>query len=253
MEEVWSDLPMKSIWYPPAVRRAGPMWKTSGLHAPFAAVYHSSEGNFTSDMNVLDGSIESSWHLYNPKQGTMLQHYPLNLLTWHARGYNRESIGVENEGLAGEPLTPTQVGNLRGFSEWLVEQQWLRGLTRGGLTQTLWEHNEVGLNQNPPYGTACPSGRIPWEAIMEKEEEMALILLHLKGSPRGTYWLSDWIGKRNVGSQTALDAYRFMDIPEAALEQEFLDTIPDVLTQADLVDLTLEGYEISGTFRGEVA
>ena len=233
------------------------MRKTSGLHNPFAAVYHSSEGTLAGGMAVLDGPREASWHLFNPKRGSMLQHYPLNILAWHARGYNRESIGVENEGFAGQALTSSQVLHLQSLSLWLVEERWLDGLTRGGTTQTLWEHNEVGVNQNPPYGTACPSNRIPWDKIIKEKEEMGLVILYLKDEPHGTYWLSDWMVKRPMLSHAELAFYRYVKTPEVTLEQEMLDTIPRQVTLAHLDSLALGAnaaapMRVTGTFVGDL-
>ncbi len=172
---------MKSLWFPGVVRHPGPAEKTTGTRARTrGAVYHSSVGDLGAALSVLanvskraDGTYRyGSWHMTNAKDGRLFQHYPLDVLTWHARGGNNWSIGVENEGgpigNEREPLTEAQVTNLVELSAWLVEEGWLPGLTRTG-DKTLWEHREIQGSS-----TACPSGRIPWAEIIERAEDSML-------------------------------------------------------------------------------
>ena len=237
---------MSAAWYPAATRRAGPAWKTSGDRSETrGAVYHSVEGSLASAFAVLDGPREASWPLTNPKVGKMLQHYPLGKLCWHARGGNDWSLGVENEGRAGQPLTESQVQNLADFSAWLVEEGWLPALARGesGL-KTLWEHNEVGAQASPPYVTACPSGRIPWAEIIrraEEEDEMALILARKDGDDK--VYVTDWLWKRHV-TRAERNAFLALDVP-------FLNPVPAFMEE--LLDNVQETARLDPAWTGALA
>ncbi len=202
---------MKAAWYPAAQRRDGPAWKTSGNRSETrAAVYHSVEGSLASALAVLDGPRESSWHLTNPKVGKMLQHYRIGTLAWHARGGNDWSLGVENAGRAGQPLTESQVQNLADFSAWLTDEEWLPYLSYIAAARTLWEHNEVGAQASPPYITECPSERIPWAEIIrraEEEDDNMLFLVETKDDPR--VWVTDLITRRHVRSPARLKELQY--------------------------------------------
>ncbi|KKM26164.1 hypothetical protein LCGC14_1587520 [marine sediment metagenome] len=143
------------LWFPGVVRRLGPSRKVHGRrNRTTGVVYHSAVGNLDTTFGVLDGSGVTAFHMTNAKDGRMFQHYPLDVLVYHARGGNSWSIGVENEGgplsNVSEPLTEAQVQNLADLSRWLVEQGWLASITRTGPNKSLWEHREVP-------GSACES------------------------------------------------------------------------------------------------
>ena len=152
---------MIKLWYPGADRLLGPVEKTYGESEDvWGLTCHSSEGYRLGDMAILarvEGRGRSSWNLYNPQRGRMLQHYSLRTITWHSgsmRGWG--TIGIENEGRAGEPLTASQNINLIQFFAWCMldgESGW-RELTR----EILKEHNFF-------VNTLCPSDRILWDFL----------------------------------------------------------------------------------------
>lgn len=159
---------MIKLWYPGADLRPGPAEKTYGVAEDiWGLTCHSSEGYIAGDMAVLDrveGSGRASWALYNPKRGRMLQHYALNLITWHSgsmRGWG--TIGIENEGKAGEPLTVNQNDNLIELFAWCMtkgESGW-RELNR----DILKEHNFF-------VNTLCPSDRILWGFLIRAANQV---------------------------------------------------------------------------------
>ena len=145
----WRPGPTSKQGYPGAMSRTGK-----------GVVLHSMEGSLAAALGELDNlERRASWHFSNPKSGPLLAHYELEAVTWHA-GYeaNRLYVGVEHEGVAGQPLTESQIANDVGLLQWLWEKEhWLRFERR----LTLWEHNEF-------MATACPSGRIPWAEIIRR-------------------------------------------------------------------------------------
>lgn len=162
---------MPKDWYPAAVVKLGPDWKT-GSGAGWTrdgqgAVVHSAEGYAEGILSVLMGKAFVSWHFSVLKDGTVWQHYPLDRWTWHAGGVaNARYVGIECEGVAGEPLERDQLFALVQLLHWIANKDGWTGYQRG---TTLFEHNEF-------MATACPSGRIPWDTIIP-------ILESLAGSP----------------------------------------------------------------------
>lgn len=120
-------------------------------------VVHSAEGMRSGMMNVLRGSAPKSWHFSVLKDGEIWQHYPLEAVTWHAgKRANVQYAGIECEGFAGEPLTERQFAGLANLILWIAQQERWPEAER---SVTLWEHSQF-------RATACPSGRIPWQRLI---------------------------------------------------------------------------------------
>lgn len=175
-----------SEWAPFAIRRDGPPWKagyTFGVSGPKRGeVKHSAVGSWAGMQSVLDGPVQSSWHFSVLQDGRVFQHYALSTHCWHGNDTdsdqgvraNLDLIGIEHEGGApgnlSEPLTEAQLAATVAVSRWAAEQY---GFARFGRFPEQWdcwtlaEHNQVG---NTP--TACPSGRIPWDEVIRRLEEV---------------------------------------------------------------------------------
>lgn len=167
---------MTVLWYPDAERRPGPPNKTYAAPNLIAgAVLHSMVGSLAGAMAELDRpSRDASWCFSITQAGMVLQHYPLTASTWHcgSQQWNTRLVGIEHEGgpihNPSEPLTPRQLAASVELVKWIALQ--------GGWTpartgkQTLFEHREVSPSNRP---TACPSGRIPWDAYVSEGEPMA--------------------------------------------------------------------------------
>jgi len=151
--------------YPNATWRPGPPEKVNlQPRLGKGAVLHSMEGSLGAALGELDRpSRRASWHFSNPKQGPLLEHYDIGAVTWHA-GYeaNCKYVGIEHEGVAGEPLTESQIANDVALLRWLAQQEGWVGFKRH---VTLFEHSEF-------MATACPSNRIPWERIVAELEDV---------------------------------------------------------------------------------
>lgn len=147
-----------SVWYPSAERYDGPAWKVNGVtNRSEGVVLHSMEGSYGGALTVLTGNSQASWHFSVLKDGRVIQHYPTTSACWHAGSpvANNKFIGIEHEGRVGEALTPEQLASSVGLVRWIAQEEgWLMA-----RHVTMFEHNEV-------YNTACPSGRIPWEAYV---------------------------------------------------------------------------------------
>lgn len=176
--------------YPGAEWRPGPEWKQGydffggrvNHNLGKGVAGHSAEGSYQGCLAVLDGPRQASWTLTFRKVGPPVQHYDLNAITWHCGRYgdaggqvagNGCLLGVECEGKAGEPLTQNQVNELTAFLKWYWKVHELGEPSRPDKEQTfpylpiprilddeLWEHNEIS-------STDCPSGRIPWQTLIE--------------------------------------------------------------------------------------
>lgn len=152
---------MPETTYPGADVVSGPINKTGQpphtRNEARGAVLHSLEGFDSNITNVLFGSREASWHFSVLTDGRVLQHYTTDTIAWHAGGNaNPYHVGIEHEGLAGQPLTEAQFQASLDLVRWLARENGWPGLVRG---LTLFEHNEF-------MATACPSNRIPWQAYM---------------------------------------------------------------------------------------
>lgn len=115
-------------------------------------ILHSMEGyRAGARAQLVSGTV--SWHFSVYKDGTVEQHYPLDASCWHAgTSDNLRLVGVEHEGVAGEPFTEAQFQASYALTKWIaIQGGW--GFKRG---ETLFEHHEI----NPR--TTCPNGRIPW-------------------------------------------------------------------------------------------
>lgn len=151
-------------WYGPAVRHLGPVskvWPEPNQHV--GVVLHSMEGYIAAALAEIDDvNVPLSWHFSIDKQGIVYQHYDLSASCWHAGSHaqNNLLIGVEHEGITGEPLTEAQAQASVELVKWIASEcGW--ALARDGANKTLWEHREI-----PAANTTCPNGRIPWERYM---------------------------------------------------------------------------------------
>lgn len=169
-------------WFDWAIRTPGPFRKLNSdtnkvpLFNPARAIFlHSAEGYKATMLNLaVNGPL--SWHLSNCIDGELHQHYPLNVQCWHASAANPFAIGMENEGVGdpqlGRPeptLSPEQTDNaVRVIAELSAWRGWTprRPVSATDTQHTLWEHNEV--TRVGGSGTACPSGRIPWDTILSR-------------------------------------------------------------------------------------
>ncbi len=116
----------------------------------------------------LNPAEEASAHFLFPRDGIPTQMVDSDDVAWHSGDHfsNLHFHGFEFEGGApgnlSEPLTENQI-------EWGIKiTRWLRDDHNSPQIyvrrETLWEHNEV-------QATACPSGRIPWERLIDELSE----------------------------------------------------------------------------------
>jgi hypothetical protein len=196
--------------YPNATWRPGPAEKQgypgAGVRTGKGAVLHSMEGSLAGGLGELDKpERRASWAFSNPKVGPLLQHYEAEAVTWHGGGIqaNTQFIGIEHEGMAGQPLTENQIVNVVGLLRWLAEVEAWPGFVR---FLTLWEHRDMTRFGSAP--TACPSGRIPWERIIgDLEVPMSKILTPeeaLKFNAQVAYHLND---SRDLGKIATIVQY----------------------------------------------
>jgi hypothetical protein len=161
-------------WLDGVMRLPGnPEHVNGGINTLRGLVAHSAEGYAE---HLLDLAVNGplSWHMSNLKDGRLIQHFPFGAQTWHATAFNPSFVGIEHEGVAGEPLTALQITNLvlvaREIAAW-------RGYTRidrlTGMDDPtaflLAEHRQVVLFGGS--ATACPSGRIPWTEVLRQLED----------------------------------------------------------------------------------
>lgn len=136
------------------------------------------------------------WHLTNLFDGRLYQHAPFTTRCWHASAANDSYVGCENEGDAPKDasLNEAQIDNavrfIRDLAAW---KGWTptRPASPTDTSHTLWEHNEVVRLGGT--STACPSGRIPWDVILNrlqgKEGEDSMRILHGGGNTNGPAYL----------------------------------------------------------------
>lgn len=145
-------------------------------------VKHSAEGSWAALLSEINkAGRRASWTFSMRKDGHTVQHYPLESITWHCGAIgdlhtetemigNLTLVGIEHEGKVGEPLTIQQMTSTIRISEFLRDNTYA-GKNPPELAVNLWEHNWIsGV-------TSCPSGRIPWQTIVNaliKEDDMPL-------------------------------------------------------------------------------
>ena len=161
-------------WISWALDSWGPDHKVNGgRNGLLGLVAHSAEGNESGLLSVLHGPRQASWHLSCLTDGRVLQHYSLLHQTWASgAGFpNNNLVSMESEGKAGEPLTAAQVATIVRFLKDFANYTGRRDLVRhpkdwmaGDLV--LVEHKECTRWGGP--ATACPSGRYPWDAIIDQ-------------------------------------------------------------------------------------
>ena len=157
--------------YPAALWRPGPpelAWPEPNRR--LGAILHSAEGHWSPAYTPVDTMRERvvSWPFTVMQDGRVEQHYDTAVSCWHAgnREANGRLIGIEHEGVTGEPLTPAQTAASVALVRWLAQECGWRPERASGPAQTLWEHHEVTPT------TDCPSGRIPWERYVEQPIEL---------------------------------------------------------------------------------
>jgi LysM repeat protein len=173
-------------WLNLAEREPGPADKVYSVpNAVIGYVPHSAVGYyggwssrlFSNDRHG-DGRYSAyaavSVHGWIAYDGRVLQHYPLDASCWASGSAypNTHFVAFENEGgfrPHDEPLTEAQVeANLRLIRELAAWRGWpavRRPADAADTTASLYEHRECGRWGSAP--TACPSGRIPWQRILE--------------------------------------------------------------------------------------
>ena len=178
-------------WFTWMIRDPGPLSKTNpGINGLKMVVPHSAEGYWPHLQELLHAEgRRASWFCSNLKDGRCYQHYPIFTKTWTSGSAypNENGLAWENEGVKGEPLTDKQVDNcvriIRAVST-LKGWEPRRPADTLDKTATCYEHNEC-VRFGSSF-TECPSGRIPWDRIMEelmgptKEEFQALFRLVLE-------------------------------------------------------------------------
>lgn len=180
---------MSGTWLDFCRRRDGPVSKQGyatalarKLTAIEGIVSHSMEGFRAGAYSVLDDpNRRSSWtfSVYQAQNSPSEQHYPLESVTWHAGTFdgNVLYVGIEHEGVKGQPLTDWQVDQTVKIQKAILD---LCPKVQPVRKVGLWEHKEVGL-------TSCPNDRIPWErivpALTEEETDMkAIVIINSKGT-----------------------------------------------------------------------
>ncbi len=115
-----------------------------GLNRPTAAVLHVMQGQMSTVLRwAAEGYPYGSWHFSIGRDGTVYQHLDFEDGGYHAgvlptqaaihpptwalwRGpsvnVNHHTLGVENEGFAGEPFTKAQAASNRDLCRWLAAE-----------------------------------------------------------------------------------------------------------------------------------
>ena len=140
-------------------------------HSQEGVVIHSAEGSLAGALSVLDGPRQASWHFFITTVGRIYQHVDTDQIAWTNGSYDANKLwwGIECEGREGEALTELQYQALVRVVRWLWATHQVGAPVR---QETLWEHREMTRFGSP--STSCPSGRIPWAALInEWEEDMA--------------------------------------------------------------------------------
>ena len=201
------------IWLDWCVRWPGPPQKAGYPSAPSRTldqiegeVKHSTEGPLLAALGELAKlSRRASWTFTVDTDGTAYQHYPLEAITWHCGvlgDHSRDTslvgnltlVGIEHVDRIGgvqlDTLTPAALAATKRITEDLRRLCFLIAANPPTLRLNEWEHG--WLSQ-----TACPSGLIPWELILEEGDMTDAEILNVVKSLRDGEFVSDgWITYR---------------------------------------------------------
>lgn len=248
---------MSSLWMPGALVVPGNPDKVGydalgfGVKGPKRGdVKHSAEGWAAYLKFLVQSSLAiKSWHFSVLTDGTKWQHYPINVHCWHAGDTdddhdvraNIELVGIEHEGLVGTPLTAEQTQatiEISRFCAGVFERTaaYARFPVQPADGWTLVEHTEVSNTF-----TACPSGRIPWEDVLERltpqnvdllEDQMpAFVKLSADDDDDdpGRVWIITANTKRKLYG-TRPDLAQQLGIPQivTVIQQKTLDSLIEV-------------------------
>lgn len=210
-------------------------------HSHEGVVIHSAEGSLAGAFSVLDGPRQASWHFFVTKTGEVYQHVDTDQIAWTngSREANTKFWGVECEGVAGEALTELQFQALVQVVRWLWATYQVGAAVR---QETLWEHNEMTRYGAP--ATACPSGRIPWAALINELEGDMADDATIKG------WITDAI-KAAFATHSG-DGSRHMNKEEMAdnlprLNQTLQDVVKGIAAQyagGETLEEIADGLEV---------
>lgn len=159
--------------YPLADYQPAPLFKTyQEVNKVLGVVLHSMEGGWdAARRRLMDNNQPVSWQFSVLKDGTVIESYPVESSCWHGgnKKVNTSLVGIEHEGVAGEPLTGPQEAASVALVGWLAQECHFALKRPPEPSCGLWEHQEVVEWIVPNAGpTACPSGRIPWEKYLEE-------------------------------------------------------------------------------------
>lgn len=142
------------------------------INSGLGIVLHSAEGYRTALLQeVQDPNVALSWHFSIDKQGNVYQHYTIDKSCWHGGNYfaNTNYIGIEHEGIIGEPLTSEQFIASYNLVHWLADTLGIPIINR----VTLHAHKDVWNMSVPNTGpTSCPNNRIPFDSYTEDDVEV---------------------------------------------------------------------------------
>lgn len=167
----------RALWIPWAIRRPGPAEKPDGPRSSSrGVVFHSSGGGSLSgalgELDKPNNINPSNWQGTVDYDGTLYQHYPLDLHCDHAgdHEFNDSTLGFEFVGWHGgldwqgrpnpwEPWTVNQFLTGVRLLRWLEAETWIPTLSRSGANKSCYRHYEI-------VPTACDGNRAPWDRLL---------------------------------------------------------------------------------------
>lgn len=223
-----------AIWHPgpPAKQGYGSVYPSPQPKEGF--VLHSAEGGLAATLGELDNPArEASWQFTVAKDGRVFQHYSADAVCWHcgvagdslplsAAVGNVALIGMEHEGVAAELVEGAQLNASIKVQQWAYEV--IPTLKPPALRSSHWEHGWLSA-------TTCPSGRIPWAAVLgalevrEETDGMRLI------KDESKVYVLDAGGKRHLNPAQA-GAYAAVLGPPVELTAAQTAAIPDKVSGA---------------------
>ena len=189
-----------SIWRPTDKFGYGSIVRhTNGVKR---VIIHSAEGYRAGMFGVLDGPRQASWHFSPMRNGEVYQHISTGNIAWGGGSFeaNDGSIHIEEEGVAGEELTPAQYSSTITLLIWIFQGYRLGTPSR---ETNLREHNEF-------TDTNCPSGRILWARLIEDlpEDEMNEAEVREIASQEAKFWIGVNLDNQEGFNQHQMDVIK---------------------------------------------
>lgn len=203
---------------------------------PKLIILHNTDGpnqSGSSDLRSTEQTLRSrnlSVHVVNDGEGNCARLCPDDIVAFHAQGWNAQSLGIEQVGKIGQPLSAYSAAQIANTAMWIA--YWSKKYDipiKHSNSHGICGHSETKGN---PSGTDCMTGAYPWKQVLEKAAAFADKVV--EGDPDSL----DGSSNSTSAATGGIDAQTAEKISKAAAFSTYLE-LPGLLN-------TLESMSLKG-------